>query len=113
MPRPGFESIRRSAEEHDRWYAEAAAEGTNFSEWARRKLNEPSQLARLQAEAQAQAERVARLQAQVDRMADDLATFQEFFRARRAGTPPIPQPETVPDDWEGQSDYQYKPKEAK
>ncbi|MFA5053702.1 MAG: hypothetical protein WC565_06575 [Parcubacteria group bacterium] len=108
MPREGFESIRRSKEERERWYAEAAAEGTNFSEWARRKLNEPSQLARLQAEANAQAERVARLQAQVDRMADDLATFQEFFRARRAGEPPIPQPESVTEGWEGQSGYQHK-----
>jgi len=99
MPRKGYKQIRANDEEGARWDAQAKAEGTDFSEWARRRLNEPS--------------RLARLQAQVDRMADDLATFQEFFRARRAGEPPIPQPEMTPADWEGQSDYKRKETHAK
>jgi len=99
MPRDGFVQIRADATERAKWQAEADAEGITLSDLIRRRMNEP--------------DRVTRLQAQVDRMADDLATFQEFFRARRAAEPPIPQPESVTEGWEGQSDYQHKPKEAK
>ena len=94
MPRPGFIQFRADATERARWQAEAEAEGITLSDLIRRRMNEP--------------DRVTRLQAQVDRMADDLASFQEFFRARRASTPPIPQPDAVPADREGQPDYQRK-----
>ena len=90
MPRPGTIQIRASDEERAKWQAEAQAEGITLSDLIRRRMNEP--------------DRVARLQEQVDRLAEDLASFREFFRNR---TPRLPCPDVTPDDWEGQPDYKH------
>lgn len=94
MPRDGFVQIRANAEERAKWQAEADAEGITLSDLIRRRMNEP--------------DRVTRLQAQVDRMADDLASFEEFLKARRRAEPPIPQLPSVAEGWEGQREYEHK-----
>lgn len=85
---------RVSADEHATITARAGAAGLTVSEYLRRRALAEDD--------------VAALRARMARMEDDLRSFAEFFSAARRSS--LPSPDTVPADWEGQADYQYKSK---
>jgi len=93
MPRDKAIYTRVTIDEHATITARAGAAGLTVSEYLRRKALAEDDVAALR-------ERMARME-------DDLRSFAEFFKAARASSPPIPQPSSVPDDWEGQPDYVY------
>jgi len=71
--------------------------------------------ARADARGEALSAYVRRRSLEPDTMREDLAEMRDILERLRdhAIIARLPQSDSVPGDWEGQSDYQYKPKEAK